>query len=154
MRVLELRALDTRGARTLNEAVEPRRVEAEGLNVRKDADGASDIATAGGDITLATSVMTSRTAPEEVSQNAELWEQVKLAYVNDTTFGKVVDNVKAYPTFALEDGLLTTDNRAGERVTCIPQGAYGKRSMIEFVIDHGHRVVGHMGPQKTAEYLR
>ncbi|KAI0048606.1 hypothetical protein FA95DRAFT_1490569, partial [Auriscalpium vulgare] len=154
MRVLELRAIEAGSPRVLKEAVEPRRQEAERLNTGAHVDEASISATAGQELSLATSVRAGDHVPVVLSQHADLVDQIKRAYAGDATFGKIAENTDAYPTFEMDEGIITTKNRAGERVVCIPKGLYGKRSIIEFVIDQGHQVLGHMGTQKTADYLR
>ncbi|KAI0039907.1 hypothetical protein FA95DRAFT_1503582, partial [Auriscalpium vulgare] len=154
MRVLELRALEAQGERVLKEAVEPRRLEANSLNIERGENMTSVVATAGDGSTLATSVSAEGQIPLTVAHNSEVMEKIKASYSNDSTFGKVIDNIDAYPTFSMEDGLVTTLNRAGDRVLCIPRGVYGKRSIVEFLIDQGHQVLGHMGTQKTTDYLR
>ncbi|KAI0039286.1 hypothetical protein FA95DRAFT_1504367, partial [Auriscalpium vulgare] len=147
--------MDTRSGRVLKEAVEPRRIEAREINAGLGNEAVSDKATAGADVELATSVRTDDDrAPVDIQHDDELLKQVKLAYANDATFGKVMENIEAYPTFEITDGVITTVNRAGEKVMCIPKGMHGKRSIIEIVISQGHRVLGHMGSQKTTDYLR
>jgi hypothetical protein len=49
---------------------------------------------------------------------------------------------------------LYTRNKAGESVLCIPSFIRKKRRMTEIIIAQAHEVLGHFGPQKTAEYIR
>ncbi|KAI0047077.1 hypothetical protein FA95DRAFT_1467649, partial [Auriscalpium vulgare] len=108
MRVLELHAIDAQSAQVLKEAVEPRRQESDKLNSGMDDDRISVSATAGSELSLATSVNTEDHAPVIIAQNAELFEAVKQAYAKDATFGKVVENIDAYPAFDMTDGMVTT----------------------------------------------
>ncbi|KAI9060896.1 hypothetical protein FKP32DRAFT_1577085, partial [Trametes sanguinea] len=79
---------------------------------------------------------------------------IKQHYTDDATFGKVLSNISAFPTFSLKDGLLFMDSRLGARCLCIPWGTLGKRRLTEIIVDEAHRTLGHLGALKTAEYIR
>ena len=49
---------------------------------------------------------------------------------------------------------MYTQNRAGTSVLCIPLVVQNKRRLTEVIILQAHEVLGHFGPQKTAEYIR
>ncbi|KAL1939365.1 hypothetical protein VTO73DRAFT_9921 [Trametes versicolor] len=76
------------------------------------------------------------------------------AYSEDTTFSKVMSNLKAYPSFEDAAGLLYVTNRFGQKVLCVPSGRLKSRSLREMIIDHAHQTIGHLGAQKTMEYVR
>jgi hypothetical protein len=81
---------------------------------------------------------------------------VKAGYVKDAFFAKIMANPHHFPTFTHEDGLIYTTNVLGTRCLCIPrtEGLKGPRRLTELVIDQGHKVLGHLGPSRTAEYVR
>ncbi|KAI9057450.1 hypothetical protein FKP32DRAFT_1542420, partial [Trametes sanguinea] len=79
---------------------------------------------------------------------------VKAGYVNDHTFSKVLENPSHHSNFAVQDGLLYTRNRAGDSVMCVPRTLYNRRALPELVIDRAHTALGHLGPQRTSEYIR
>lgn len=83
-----------------------------------------------------------------------LEEAIKAAYPLDRTFAKVLESPGAYPSFEMKDGLLYVTNRFGDKVLCLPFGKLKQRSLRERVIDEAHRLLGHMGAQKTIEYVR
>ncbi|KAI0045607.1 hypothetical protein FA95DRAFT_1495292, partial [Auriscalpium vulgare] len=79
---------------------------------------------------------------------------VKQGYPDDPLFKKILSNPEAHERFTLREGLITTHNRAGEDVLCVPSTLHGKRRLTEIVIDLAHTMLGHFGPQKTADYVR
>ncbi|KAI0352842.1 hypothetical protein OH77DRAFT_1387200, partial [Trametes cingulata] len=79
---------------------------------------------------------------------------VRAAYATDTTFAKVMASPTAYPSFSVREGLLYVNNRFGDCVLCVPHGKLKQRSLRERVIDLAHKTLGHMGTQKTIEYVR
>ena len=79
---------------------------------------------------------------------------IKNGYLKDPLCSKVLANVGHHKNFKITDGLLYTHNRAGDSVLCIPSVIQGKRRLTEVAIAQAHEVLGHFGPQKTAEYIR
>ncbi|KAI0038192.1 hypothetical protein FA95DRAFT_1505977, partial [Auriscalpium vulgare] len=75
-------------------------------------------------------------------------------YADDPTFKKILSDPKAHERFTVHGDLITTHNRAGEEVLCVPSTLHGKRRLTEIVIDLAHTMLGHFGPQKTADYIR
>ena len=79
---------------------------------------------------------------------------VREGYSKDPLCSKVLDNLGHHDRFDLADGLLYTRNRASDAVLCIPSEFLNKRRLTEVVIAQAHGVLGHLGPQKTADYVR
>ena len=72
----------------------------------------------------------------------------------DTLCAKVLNNIGHHRNFEAQDGLLYTRNCAGTSVLCIPSVVLRKRRLTEIIIAQAHEVLGHFGPQKTADYIR
>ena len=81
-------------------------------------------------------------------------QAIREGYQLESTFSKILNEPSHYPRFTLEDGLLFTINRKGERVLCIPRVKYKNRTTTQIVLDQAHETVGHYGPQRTSEYVR
>ncbi|KAI0039519.1 hypothetical protein FA95DRAFT_1504070, partial [Auriscalpium vulgare] len=81
-------------------------------------------------------------------------DDVRAEYALDPLFVKVINDLGAHPAFSAENGLIYTTNKAGTRVLCIPGVVTKKRRLTERVIDQAHAVLGHLGTQKTSEYIR
>ncbi|KAI0044711.1 hypothetical protein FA95DRAFT_1496635, partial [Auriscalpium vulgare] len=79
---------------------------------------------------------------------------VQRGYAADPTFKKILAAPEAHDRFTLHGELITTRNRAGDDVLCVPATLHGKRRLTEIVIDLAHSMLGHFGPQKTADYIR
>jgi hypothetical protein len=89
-------------------------------------------------------------------------DSLPAALAADTLFGPILAKVGDYPTFALVDGILFLEDQSGWRLV-VPTGrtsdigtasASSPPTFREAVINHGHAVLGHLGPQKTLSYLR
>ena len=82
--------------------------------------------------------------------------ELQAHYGSDPLFKKICEKPKDHPRFTVsqESGLIWTTNLAGEKVICVPKSPRHARSLRTLVLEAGHRVVGHYGPQRTADYLR
>jgi hypothetical protein len=89
-----------------------------------------------------------------VEGDLSILANIKDAYAKDPLCAKVLENVGHHKNFEVSDGLLYTRNRADESVLCIPSVIQGKRRLTEIIIAQAHEVLGHFGPQKTADYIR
>ncbi|VDB95766.1 unnamed protein product [Peniophora sp. CBMAI 1063] len=79
---------------------------------------------------------------------------VKDGYTEDTLFQKIVDEPERHKAFSKTDGFLYTRNRAGDDVLCIPRAVKNGRRMTEVILTTAHTILGHMGAQRTGEYIR
>jgi len=66
---------------------------------------------------------------------------------------KMAEKPKHHPTFSMGSGLIHTMNSGGERVLCIPRMRWKGDSMTACIIDHVHKVLGHLGVLRTADYI-
>ena len=89
-----------------------------------------------------------------VEGDRSILTEIKKGYAKDPLCSKILENVGHHKNFEIVDDLLYTRNRAGESVLCIPSIVQKKRRMTEIVIAQAHEILGHLGPQKTAEYIR
>ncbi|EIW63612.1 uncharacterized protein TRAVEDRAFT_112755, partial [Trametes versicolor FP-101664 SS1] len=136
----------------LREVIEDRELEAATLGQAPIAAGPDRISAA--EPTLQDALQNGGPLDKELGATPGFWDTVKSAYPADPTFGKVVAKVSDYPNFSMQDGLLYVRTRLGFLCVCIPQGKLGPRALTELAIDHAHRTLGHLGLQKTSEYLR
>ncbi len=143
-----MEALDLRA---LREVVEDREREAEAMLPTSVPKALSDAEAA---IRVQDALQSGPALDTYVQGEPGFAEAMKSAYPGDTTFSKVLAAPKAHPTFAESQGLLYVTNRFGHKVLCVPYGRLKSRSLHELVIDHAHRTLGHLGAQKTAEYVR
>jgi hypothetical protein len=79
---------------------------------------------------------------------------IRNGYKDNPLLAKVLNNIEHHHNFETDNGLLYTRNRAGNSVLCIPSVIRNKRRLTEIIIAQAHQVLGHFGPQKTAEYVR
>jgi hypothetical protein len=89
-----------------------------------------------------------------VEQQVSFFDTVAKNYGNDTFFAKVKSTPERYRNFSVNDGLIVTENAQGHQVTCIPLGIFKGRRLTEIIVDQAHRILGHLGAQKTNEYVR
>jgi len=90
----------------------------------------------------------------QVEGDLSILESIKHGYQKDPLFSKVLDNVRHHKNFKVLSDLLYTRNRADASVLCIPSVIHNKRWITEVVISQAHEVLGHYGPQKTADYVQ
>ena len=62
--------------------------------------------------------------------------------------------ISRHSAFSFRDGLIYTTNHGGHEVLCIPWVINKDYSLTAIVIDQAHTILGHFGPQKTANYIR
>ncbi|OSD00347.1 hypothetical protein PYCCODRAFT_1347923, partial [Trametes coccinea BRFM310] len=74
-------------------------------------------------------------------------------YAHDYVLRKVQEQPEQHKAFASREGLIYTQNRRGDGVLCIPRALFKKRSIIELVLDHAHTTLGHLGAQRTSDYV-
>jgi hypothetical protein len=89
-----------------------------------------------------------------VEQKVSFFDTVAKSYENDEFFEKIRAKPTRYSKFSESDGLIVTENAQGQQVTCIPLGIFKGRRLTEIIVDQAHRLLGHLGAQKTNEYVR
>ncbi|KAL1940906.1 hypothetical protein VTO73DRAFT_7542 [Trametes versicolor] len=146
-----LREVENVALRAIREVVEDREREAAALS---SAHVPGPPPAGGPTVTVADAMQSGPPLSRIVGDTAGFERAIKAAYTDDKTFSKVLANIAAYPTFSLKGGLLYVANRFGDTVLCIPHGLLQKRRLTGILVEHGHTTIGHMGAQKTAEYLR
>ncbi|KAF9488970.1 hypothetical protein BDN71DRAFT_1374302, partial [Pleurotus eryngii] len=74
-------------------------------------------------------------------------------YINDSFLSSIVKNPRHYKNFVYDDGLVYLVE-GGRNLLCIPDAIIAGRKAKEVVIDEGHSLLAHLGPEKTLAYLR
>jgi len=90
----------------------------------------------------------------QVEGDMSILESIKHGYQKDPLFSKVLDNIGHHKNFEVLSDLLYTRNRADASVLCVPSVVHDKQQITKVVISQAHKVLGHYGPQKTADYVR
>ncbi|KAG9221448.1 hypothetical protein CCMSSC00406_0008296 [Pleurotus cornucopiae] len=86
-------------------------------------------------------------------RNIDFLASIRNNYESDLFLSSIVKNPRHYKNFVLDDGLLYLIE-GGRRLLCIPDTIIGGRIAKEIVIDEGHSLLAHLGPEKTLAYLR
>jgi hypothetical protein len=141
------------------EAPEPRHQEAAELAAHEEADKTSPpieqtLTDPLVDPTVSASLGHLPDLRPRVEGDRSFLKDLKLGYTKDPLCSKVLDNVEHYKNFEILEDLIYTRNRTDESVLCIPSVVLKKRRLTEVIIAQAHEVLGHFGPQKTAEYIR
>ncbi|OJT05306.1 Transposon Ty3-I Gag-Pol polyprotein, partial [Trametes pubescens] len=140
---------------TLMDGTEDRVLEAEQLAQHRPASPIGDAAlTSNENPTLAESLARGPPLRPQLAKEEGFLSAVREGYSHDNTFNKVLSNPTHYSTFAVKEGLIYSKNRMGEEVLCLPRALYRKRYIPELAIDRAHSTLGHLGPQRTSEYVR
>ncbi|KZS89829.1 hypothetical protein SISNIDRAFT_384167, partial [Sistotremastrum niveocremeum HHB9708] len=73
---------------------------------------------------------------------------------NDALYRKVIASPDDHKGFILRDDLLWRQENDHD-VICVPKDArIGQRRAIEIIISDAHKVLGHLGRERTAKYIR
>jgi hypothetical protein len=84
----------------------------------------------------------------ETMSHVDTFEQdIQNGYQDDPLFQKILDKVELHEKFSLKDGFLWTRNRGGEDVVCVPLGPSVNTMLRAHIVEQGHAIVGHFGPQ-------
>jgi len=76
------------------------------------------------------------------------------AYHKDTICAKILGYLKAHPRFRIHEGLIWIKNQLKWDVICIPKEVFQRgRRLVEIIINHAHRVIGHYSQFKTSDYI-
>jgi len=90
----------------------------------------------------------------KLTANDSFITDIKSGYDHDSLFAKVLKQPDQHAAFTVRDQLIWSRNRGGEQVLCVPSTKMGRQSLHGVIIDQAHTIVGHFGPQRTADYIR
>ena len=91
---------------------------------------------------------------EVFQDNEKMVPVIKEGYLKDALFKKVLTKPNQYQSFEVKDGLIWTQTRSGDMTLCVPNGTLDGKSVRGIILETGHELVGHYGPQKTIDYIR
>ena len=150
-RKAELRLLTRAKARQLQEAVEPRTVEAQALGPKLSESDMTGEETR--PAVLAESLGEGPPLPP-IAEKAGFMESVRKGYPRDPLLSKILANPEAHKTFRVENDLIYGSNLTGESVLALPNTDWEGQTLPSSVIRTAHETLGHAGPLRTASYLR
>ena len=81
-------------------------------------------------------------------------EDIWKGYASDLFFQLVTEKAGTNPSFENRKGIIWARNRGGEDVVCVPSANSTNTTLRMRIIEQAHQVVGHYGPQRTADYIR
>jgi hypothetical protein len=90
----------------------------------------------------------------KLTVNDSFLADIKLGYKHNSLFLKVLKQPDQHTAFTVCDQLIWSRNQGGEQVLCIPLMKMGSQSLHSVIIDQAHTIVGHFGPQHTADYIQ
>lgn len=91
----------------------------------------------------------------KVESNKEFIEKVCDSYKKHMMFSKVLENISHHTMFELgNSGLLMLKNNDRNHTVYIPDIILGEKRLVETIINHAHRVVGHLGSYIMYDYIQ
>ena len=111
------------------------------------------LVTTSGDPTLLESAGQSPAIRTYFQKHHGFMEAVRMGYKDDPILAKVVETPKHHPMFSVDHGLIHARNSGGEKVLCVPRTRWKGNTMTTHIIDHAHKVLGHLGALRTADYV-
>jgi hypothetical protein len=91
---------------------------------------------------------------ESMSHTDTFEEDIHEGYLVDPWFRRLKDEMEIHPTFVERDGFIWTKNQGEEDIVCVPKAESDNTTLYMRIIEQAHQVVGHYGPQQTADYIR
>jgi len=138
----------------MTEQKEARRMEAEEMATNAERSKGEDLSESlGDDPSLLESAGSSPDLPNHIRAKPGLEGTISAGYKNDSVLSKVFEEPKHFATFRVRDNLIYTDNRGGEEVLCVPHAKYEGDTIIAMIIAQAHQILGHLGAQRTADYV-
>ena len=111
------------------------------------------LVTTSGDPTLLKSAGQSPAICTYFQKHDGFMEAVRTGYKDDPILAKVVETPKHHPMFSVDHGLIHARNSGREKVLCIPRTRWKGNMMTTHIIEHAHKVLGHLGALRTADYI-
>ena len=138
----------------LTEQKEACRIEAEEMATNAERSKGNDPSeNLGDDPSLLESVGSSPNLPNYMQVKPGLECAISTGYREDSVLLRVLAKPEHYSTFKVRDNLMYTTNRGGEEVLCIPHTEFEGDTIITMVIVQAHQVLGHLGAQRTVDYI-
>jgi len=139
----------------MTEQKEVCRMEAEEMVTNAEMSKGDDLSeSSGDDPSLLESVGSSPDLPNHIQAQLGLESAISVGYKNDSVLSKVLEEPEHFATFRVRDDFIYTDNRGGEEVLCVPHAEYEGDTIIAMIIAQAHQILGHLGAQRTADYVR
>ena len=91
---------------------------------------------------------------KHVEKAKDFLDKVRTGYQKDPLFSKIILEKESHASFRENNGLIYSRNRRGHEVLCIPRVVTKDYSLMALVIEQAHTILGHLGAQKTADYIR
>jgi Integrase zinc binding domain len=90
----------------------------------------------------------------QIKGNQSFLRNIQKGYRKDPLFKKVLKAPKHFKNFEITNKPLYMHNLAKDHILCILVIiAHDDRCLIEVILLQAHQVLGHLGPQKTSEYI-
>lgn len=84
----------------------------------------------------------------------EFLAAIKIGYTKIESWKDLLKNPSRYEKFKVIDSLITRITDQGIPLLVIPKATYRGESVKGIIIDHLHNTLGHLGYQKTLDYIR
>lgn len=139
------------------EAMEARQHEAEELVVHKEREpmvGEQPPTNDHIDLTVGESMGHFPDLHPQVEGDHSILSDIRCGYVKDPLLAKVLANIEHHQNFKVINDLLYTRNQPDVSVLCIPPVVQNKQQLTEIIIAQVHEILGHLGPQKMADYVQ
>ena len=141
--------------RVLDEPRETRRAEVEEMAARAErSEEDNPLEDSRDDPNLLESAGNSPDLPRQLQDHEGVRAAITAGYQVDPVLSKVWNDPGHHAAFRLRGNLLYTDNRSGEEVLCVPHAKIKGDTVIAMIIAQAHQTLGHLGAQRTADYIR
>ena len=151
---MEICAAATSQSKHLAKRQESHHIEAKILNASDKKSPPSEDTSLTDDVTAIAASNDGKSLWTHVEETMDLQAIVKNTYHTDTICAKIIAQPDVHPMFGIREGLIWTKNQLKHDVICIPWDAFQRgRRLIEMIINHAHKTIGHYGQWKTLNYI-
>jgi hypothetical protein len=91
---------------------------------------------------------------QHVEKAKDFLDKVRTGYQKDPLFSKIILEKERHISFRENNELLYSRNCGGQEVLYISRVVTKDYSLTAMVIEQAHTILGHIGAQKTADYIR
>ncbi len=83
----------------------------------------------------------------------EFLDKIQGGYSKHSAWKSVLGNLTLFPAFEVESGFIIHLNDLGELCLVLPEVIHKGERIVCITIKNAHKILGHLGFQKTLEYI-
>ncbi len=87
-------------------------------------------------------------------ETEEFLDKIQVGYSKHSAWKNILVNLSLFPEFRIKSGFIVCLNDLGELHLVLPEVIQKGERITGIVIENAHKILGHLGFQKTLEYIQ